>query len=370
MICKEDGLPGDGLVIVCKDMAGVVPIEIQVIPHGFHKTPKGDFLNDDEAQQRVVENFKTQVNDMVIDFEHQTLYGKEAPAAGWIKELVNKGKDGLWAVVEWTEKAKEYIANKEYRYVSPVFTVDTEKRNVQHLINVALTNQPNIDGMVPLVNKKEIKKDNKEENMLEKILAALGLKKDAGEDAVMALVNKLMGGGEVMANKGLLENLGLKEGASAEDIIAGVAGLKGGTTVVANKTVLEALGLKADASESEITGTIMAMKQSHDQVGDLSKQVATLTAKLATDDAVTMVNSAMTEGKITPAQKEWALGYAKEKPEEFKVFIAKAPVVVDPGQVNIDTPPDTGGKLDDTTIMVAKQFGNSEEDLKKFGGIQ
>ena len=39
--------------------------------------------------------------DLVIDYEHQTLFadknGAPAPAAGWIKQLINKGKDGYGA---------------------------------------------------------------------------------------------------------------------------------------------------------------------------------------------------------------------------------------------------------------------------------
>ena len=33
------------------------------------------------------------------------------------------GEDALMARVEWTPKGREYIANKEYRYLSPVVLV-------------------------------------------------------------------------------------------------------------------------------------------------------------------------------------------------------------------------------------------------------
>jgi len=52
---------------------------------------------------------------MVIDYEHQTLKDIQAPAAGWIKQLTWKGEAGLWAVVDWTQQAACYLANKEYR---------------------------------------------------------------------------------------------------------------------------------------------------------------------------------------------------------------------------------------------------------------
>ena len=67
---------------------------------------------------------------MVVDYEHQTLSDREAPAAGWIKKidgLAIKAKDGLWAIAEWTEKARQYIQNKEYRYFSPVFWINPSR---------------------------------------------------------------------------------------------------------------------------------------------------------------------------------------------------------------------------------------------------
>ncbi|MBI5640518.1 MAG: hypothetical protein HZA17_08845 [Nitrospirae bacterium] len=88
------------IMIVCKDMEGVVPEEIQVIPAGLHSTPRGDFLSDEESARSVILAFNSRSNDMVVDYEHQTIAEPpvEAPAAGWIKRLINKGGDGIWDV--------------------------------------------------------------------------------------------------------------------------------------------------------------------------------------------------------------------------------------------------------------------------------
>lgn len=325
-------------LMFCKDLEGNVPKEIQVIPYGYSKTSKGDFLLDEESAGLVMS--VTQINDMVIDFEHQTLTGQEAPAAGWIKELVNKGKEGIWAVVEWTEKAKQYIANKEYRYVSPVFLVRQSDKRVMRLFNVALTNQPNIDGMVPLINKV------------------------AGDQwSVAGSKNKTE---EERSMKKVLEVLGLAEGATEDAVVAAINTLKQPSQVVASKAVIEALGLKEGAAESEVTGTIMAMKQSHTQTGDLAGKVKELSDKLAARDADDLVAMAMKEGKVTAAQKPWAEDYAKKDPEGFKVFVAKAAVVVPMGDAGSGAG-DSGhkGLIDETTLMVAKMFGTTEEDLKK-----
>jgi phage I-like protein len=325
------------LMIVCTALDGA-PAEIQVIPYGNVDTPKGPYTLDAESAQAVMKAFETSQNDMVIDYEHQTLQGVEAPAAGWIKKLINKGEEGIWAGVEWTERAKQYIANKEYKYVSPVFLKRISDNKVVRLINVALTNQPNIDGMVPLINKDSefsfetnAKKEKEDVNMFKELLKILGLAETATEQEAIVAVNKLKEPVQVVANKGVLDLLGLKEG----------------------------------ATEAEVTGTIQAMKQSHGQVAELSTQVAQLTTRLGERDATDLVAMAMKEGKITPAQKEWADEYAKRDPAGFKVFVAKAPVVVVMGKEIAPQKP-VEGAIDETQLAVNKAMGLDDETFKKY----
>lgn len=336
MIQKERDRMKNTLIFICKDFEGETPAEIQVIPYGLHETPKGSFVLDDDGAGGIISVFESQKNDMVIDYEHQTLAGLEAPAAGWIKRLVNRGADGIWAVVEWTEKAKQYIANREYKYVSPVFLKRISDNRVLRLINVALTNQPNIDGMVPLFNKLDangyfFEGKNVKEATMKELWKLLGLPEDATEEAAIAAVNKL----------------------------------KVPVQIVANKGVLEALGLAETATESEIVGTIMAMKQSHAKIDDVVKELGTLKAGLAAKDAGDAVEAAMKEGKITPAQKDWALDYAKRDLAGFNVFIAKAPVVVIEGKVVEDGKGPAAG-IDDTQAQINKLCGLDEETFKKY----
>lgn len=166
-------------------------------------------------------------------------------------------------------------------------------------------------------------------------------------------------------DKEILKLLGLAESATLQDAMAAINKLKTPVTVVANKGVLDALGLKEGATESEVTGTIMAMKQGSTQVTELANQVKTLTDKLAAMQTTDLVGMAMKEGKITPAQKEWAENYAKTDPEGFQVFVAKAPVVVVQGKVITDQPAD-GSKIDDTQTQINKMCGVDEETFKKY----
>lgn len=82
-----------------------------------------------------------------VDYEHQIdLAGKNgqpAPAAGWITQLQAR-PDGLWGLVEWTEKASAHLDAKEYRYLSPVFN-HTPSGEVTRVLRAALTNNPALE---------------------------------------------------------------------------------------------------------------------------------------------------------------------------------------------------------------------------------
>lgn len=128
-----------------------VPGYIRVLPLGYVTSEKGDFIVDEECFKLMNAHMQRRAIDIVIDYEHQTLEGVQAPASGWIKELSLK-TDGIYAKVEWTAKAKVFLANKEYRYLSPVILVRESDKKAVILHSVALTNTPAISGMTPIVN--------------------------------------------------------------------------------------------------------------------------------------------------------------------------------------------------------------------------
>lgn len=138
---------------ILKQIEGV-PAEFQLLPYGrIEIDGEDDGVVDEQSMTAVIAEFQHRGNDMVIDYEHQTLKDVQAPAAGWIKRLIDKGKDGLWAVVEWTDRATEYLKNREYRYFSPVFWLTTEGRKVVRIETVALTNFPKVNNLRPIIAK-------------------------------------------------------------------------------------------------------------------------------------------------------------------------------------------------------------------------
>ena len=306
-----------------------VPEVIRILPLGHVTSQKGEFNVDEESLRLMKAEITRHGVDVVVDYEHQTLDGVQAPAAGWVKEL--SIQDGhIVAKVEWTDRAAEYLKNREYRYLSPVITVRKSDGKATGLHSLALTNTPAIDHMDPIVNSSTYNDKGGQHTMDPKELAKLlGLPEDATPEQVT----------EALA-AALAELKQLKEDGKAPP--------PGGEETVANKAVCELKGGIIDGVN------VMA---------ELKILKDTMTRRDA-DEAVT---HALKAGKITPAQKEWATSYALSNPRGFSDFVEKAPQVVPMGQLLQDGPEKPEGGMDEATRLVCKQLGISEDDVKKYG---
>ena len=155
---KEKGMT----LIEVVGKSGVIPSEIQLYPYGRVEVEgEGYGIVDDIGMAQIISRYERRGNDVVIDYEHQTLKGIQAPAAGWITRLVNRGVQGLWAVVKWSDKAKDYLKNREYRYFSPVYSIRKSDRRIIALHSVALTNLPKTNQLKPLVAKENYTAENR-----------------------------------------------------------------------------------------------------------------------------------------------------------------------------------------------------------------
>jgi len=253
------------------------------------------------ALKTVAESFLQRGVDVVVDYEHQSLQGGRAPAAGWIKELAIR-EDGLWGRVEWTQQAQEHLRRREYRYFSPVLKLAPETRRPQALMQVALTNVPAIKGLPPLVARCEaaprvklqgLALDEREEEgkVLEKLKVLMGLEAEAAEDAVWS------------------------------------------KTLEVFRDLGATLGLPEKASASQLKGAAAALKAGAERMEETLAELEALKARLAEESAAQTVEEALQAGRITPAQKEWALEYFRQDPEGFKTFAARAPQAVPTGEL-------------------------------------
>ena len=337
--------------LILKAIEGA-PGEFQVLPFGTVEIEgEADAFVDEEAMDSIIAEFERRGNDMVIDYEHQTLTGNEAPAAGWLRKFVKKGQEGLWAVVEWTEKAKQYLASKEYRYFSPVFWVRKADRKIVQIENIALTNFPKINNLHPITAKMNSDFNNhtkkrEEITMWEKLKKLFKLAEDADEAKVVEAVEAV-----VAKNKEL-------EAAGTDKM-----------EVVACKEILEKLKLDEGAKKEDVLNAIDGLEASHVAAGDLSKQVAKLSSDIAEMKKEDIVTLAVDEGKITPAQLEaWGNKMALTDPEQFKtVVLSKAVGSEMPVRKNIPPGPKDKDIIDEAQQSINKMMGIDEEAWKKYG---
>ncbi len=335
------------LIAAVKGADGNVPEWYTIFPAGWVEIEgEGKALADAEAAAEVIAHFKRRGNDVVVDYEHQTLTGQKAPAAGWIQDIRWQEGEGIQARIEWTD-AKELIAQGGYRYFSPAFFVRKTDNRVVSIHSVALTNAPKINHLTPLLAKlgAEFGEEDTAMEFLKKLAAKLGITGDPDEAKVEAAVDA------VIAKNTQLEQAG--KNPEVKEVVA--------------KEVLAALDLKETDTSSTVVASIHALKQS--TTGAVSRaEFDALQKELRERDATAIVASATAGGKITPDQKEWAMEYARRDLEGFKTFVAKAPVVIPHGALpRQDKTPDAA--VDAAVLTVAKLMGNTPDDLKKFSGL-
>ena len=95
---------------------------------------------------------------VLVDFDHFSLdSGQRSEAAGWLTNLECRDT-GLWGEIRWSDAGEEAVKGGRYRFISPVWAKsdcqdlgDGRVRPVR-LLNAAVTNDPNLKGMVPLSN--------------------------------------------------------------------------------------------------------------------------------------------------------------------------------------------------------------------------
>lgn len=310
------------------DMAGELshepPKAFTVMKYGKAKYTKGgevgelDFTLSDA--QAVVREFESRGKELVVDYEHQTLSGKEAPAAGWIKALTAEA-DGLKAEVDWTPRAEGLMRGREYRYFSPVIH-QTRRNKILH--SVALTNHPALHGIPALVA------DDLQ-----------GAGSSEGVD-IQPSENKPK---DTTMNQ-ILKSIASKLGAAIPDDMG---------EDEAGKTILAGL----DSLLSKQSGMV-AMSDLDTAKAELSE----LKAKSAVDDA-------RKARKLTPDMESWALAQATKDLQAFNDLIKVMPEVLKSapeGKAPDASAPDPKAEgivaLTDTDVKIWKTLGLSDKQIE------
>lgn len=309
------------------DAGGKLPAEFQLFAAGLNRTTQGPFVFDGLSAESVMTHAREWGVDFMIDYGHASLGflaldpAESGKAAGWFVPEVRGG--ALWATnVRWTEKGGERVRSKEYRYVSPAAHFEELSdggRRITELINCALTNMPATIGAAPLVAAARAgdPSPQKESTMIPKFLLAL---------------------------------LGLAENAGEADVTAALSRLK-----ELPKTLF-ALTAKSDLDQA--LGVVAGWRAAAEQTATLSKELAELRASTEKAERERLIALAVTEGKLTPAQKPWAESLSVA---QLAAFVETAPKAPEPKK----EPAKPGVVLDAKAREIRRQIGVTDEAVEK-----
>lgn len=329
----------------------------------YHLAPLGEFPHakagvvqvvDSAAVEEMANRFRdaskqSNFAGLLVDFDHFSLDNdKPSEAAGWIIAVQNRA-DGLWGKIRWSDIGEQAVKGGRYRFISPVWGRDdceeigNGRVRPLRLMNAAVTNDPNLKGIVPLSNR--LTNSNGEKaNTMDYRKALMNVLNSAGmsvpEDADDATLENACGQyGEKMKNaaaddaKAKDEMAALQNRATAAEAkVAGyvkadavrqadadIAALEADGRVIENRDAVRAAIL---ANPGPTLAALRAVKPAVKKADELpnrrqgklpAEDAETLANRKARDEAVTVV---MNRNKCSAAEA-WDIAKA-EKPELFK----------------------------------------------------
>ncbi|HGW5506307.1 TPA: phage protease [Citrobacter koseri] len=352
---------------------------IQLFPAGEFRARDGRpaecaaWIMTREVAERLIAAADARDTPYVLDYEHQTLRaaknGQPAPAAAFFKKLEWREGEGLFAVdVEWTVAAAAMVEAKEYRFISPVFSYD-KTGQVLELLNAALTNTPALDGMDDVL-------------LAAASLMTTYLTTEGNTEMDEEFLNELLSNLRWMLN---LPTASTPEEVQAEleKIIALLS--KGEGTAAASVSLLDVLNEREQTIQTiaDLTAKLdtpdpakwVSVDVMHAAVQQAAEKASTTSqAALATQEAETLITAALDDGRLLPAQEEWAKSLAKTDPESLKTFIGKAPKIAalttsqTQGQPPKGAPERNTLENDDDAIdpAICSLMGTDPEDVAKY----
>ncbi len=332
--------PNECAAALCFELPddGTAPEWLQLLPPGKHVQGNDgrSWINDNP--QGVIDYFKALLSsgrELPIDWEHSTELkapnGDEAPTAGWGTVMEIREDGSIWVKANWNERGLNSVGSREYRYISPVLIYKKKTMQIIGIKSAGLTNNPNLNLTalnqamdIPLTNEQEIAM-----NEAQKIRALLGLDDKATTEELETAINSMK-----------------SEHATALN--------------AANNPSLDKFVPRADYK--------VAINRAQTAEDELNKQ-----ADAKRDDEIdTAINSALEAGVITPATKEYHTAACREEGglERFSEFVKAAPVIGSDTGLDKKIPGEDGKALNAEEQKVAGMFGNSAEDIAKFGTAQ
>ncbi|MBK9952686.1 MAG: hypothetical protein IPP10_14540 [Candidatus Competibacteraceae bacterium] len=306
----------------CVALDGAASEWIELIPAGPDVTGADGRAWVNDAPDAIVATFDERHVPLVIDWEHATEHrapnGLDAPAAGWIDRVENRG-GAIWGHADWTEKAAAQIAARQYRFLSPVFLFDKQSRRIVALTSAGLTNTPNLT--LTALNREE-----PSVSLSPAILAALGLPATTtDETAVVTAIQALRT--DLATARNRAETPPLEKFIPRADYDAALA----------------------RASNAEQKLSAIETERRDAQINELIEQ-------------------ALKDSKISPATKDYhtAMCQTEGGIEAFKDFLTEAsPLLGQKSALDTKKPEGTGAALGEAEQAICRALGLTPEQYRK-----
>lgn len=338
---------------------------IEVMPTGEKLRNGQFFFTITRADlETFAESIRAQGDKIPVDYDHEgDRPDGSTRASGWFTGQAEvRGTDGdprLWAEVQWTPAALEAIENREFRFISPVFSFAKRDRKsglmtkAKELVAATLTNRPFFKQLAAVAAEVAWQADEGFERIRQRVHQALN---PGGSDPrywVMdiapgkALVDEYQSHktwvAPFTASGNELDLAPASEWQEAEKQwveVAAVAAKAHAATRPFNRKpshegddmphedIIKALGLAEDADDEAVLAAVNAAKENADKVSALEEKVQTLEAAAAPGDEendrvqkleedlaterklrlagerASILAAAVTEGRIVPATSE------------------------------------------------------------------
>ena len=137
-------------------------VEVNVSPVGifYGSDAEGNAVSEnltEESLQRLADQLNSSNQQILVDADHascRTGIERDTSACGWLEKFFVKPLKGLWAKLKLTNKGRDLVENRVYRFLSPVFKLDDNGEPIQ-LNSVAMTNCPALaPDIAPIINAK------------------------------------------------------------------------------------------------------------------------------------------------------------------------------------------------------------------------
>jgi phage I-like protein len=354
----------------CANMAGTAPQWIELLPAGEFtgRDGRGPYrLSDPVAVVAATRALRMDAG-IPIDYDHATDFaapeGRPAPAAGWIRKLAVR--DGaIWGQVEWTDHGAAAVATHEYRYISPVFEF-SKNGEVTRLLRAALTNNPNL--YLGAISASRTSRPSYCDDIRRNLCSV-----DTNDRGVLQM-------DELMAQ--LREILGLDAEAGLSQAVEQIR------AIVRERTTLNNSGVSSSGAGTLVDdGASQADPARFVPITDFQSaltELNSLRAARARERAEHTVNEAIRSGRLTPAQREWAIAYCQADEHGFKGFIARQPsflggsndfanraeLVSSGHPERVKTGAHSGAQLSQLELAVCSRLGLSAEEFARRKAIR